>query len=98
MPSEIKNEISHRGKALKALKEFFEEGEEPEHKKARNLNEETWFLSNLFHYTVSVMYIWLVYCGIKKFPSFYEKVSLSQCYSLQTFEQEMFRQEGNSLP
>ena len=27
MPSEIKNEISHRGKALKALKEFFEEGE-----------------------------------------------------------------------
>lgn len=39
MPSEIKNEISHRGKALKALKEFFEEGEE--HKKARNLNEET---------------------------------------------------------
>ena len=41
MPSEIKNEISHRGKALKALKEFFEEGEEPEHKKASNLNEET---------------------------------------------------------
>ena len=40
MPSEIKNEISHRGKALKALKEFFE-GEELEHKKARNLSEET---------------------------------------------------------
>ena len=90
MPSEIKNEISHRGKALKALKEFFEEGEEPEHKKARNLNEETWFLSNLFPYTVSVMYIWLVYCGIN--------VTMSQCYSLQTFEKEMFRQEGNSLP
>lgn len=70
MPSEIKNEISHRGKALKALKEFFEEGEEPEHKKARNLNEETWFLSNLFHFTVSVMYIWLVYCWIKKIPFF----------------------------
>jgi len=49
MPSEIKNSISHRGKALKALKEYFEsikttnekQSDEPVNKKPRNLTEKT---------------------------------------------------------
>ncbi|KAJ7370896.1 hypothetical protein OS493_028967 [Desmophyllum pertusum] len=49
MPSEIKNSISHRGKALKALKEYFDstvitndkQSDEPENKKPRNFTEKT---------------------------------------------------------
>ena len=49
MPSEIKNSISHRGKALKSLKEYFEskvsanenQSDEPVNKKPRNLTEQT---------------------------------------------------------
>jgi len=49
MPSEIKNSISHRGKALKALKEHFEstvtakenQSDEPVNKKPRNFTEKT---------------------------------------------------------
>ena len=49
MPSEIKNSISHRGKALKALKEYFEstmianenQSDEPVNKKPKNSTEQT---------------------------------------------------------
>ena len=50
MPSEIKNSISHRGKALKALKEYLQEStmtanenqsDEPVNKKPRNSSEQT---------------------------------------------------------
>ena len=49
MPSEIKNSISHRGKALKALKEHFErtitanenQSDEPVNKKPRNFAGKT---------------------------------------------------------
>lgn len=49
MPSEIKNSISHRGKALKALKAYFDstvitndkQSDEPENKKPRNFTEKT---------------------------------------------------------
>ena len=49
MPSETKNSISHRGKALRALKEYFEstvtnnenQSDEPKNKKTRNLTENT---------------------------------------------------------
>ena len=45
MPSEIKNSISHRGKALKALKEYFEDAkanddfQEPENKRPKNFTD-----------------------------------------------------------
>lgn len=45
MASEIKNSISHRGKALKALKEYFEDAkanddfQEPENKKPKNFTD-----------------------------------------------------------
>jgi len=48
MPSEIKNSISHRGKALKALKEYFEDAkanddfQEPENKRPKNFTDTKW--------------------------------------------------------
>ena len=50
MPSETKNSISHRGKALKALKEYFDttiatsddkHSDEPEKKKPKNFTDTT---------------------------------------------------------
>lgn len=79
MPSETKNSISHRGKALKALKEYFESttttnerhSDEPENKKPRNFNEKTWHVPILNKYNYST------WCIFVTFVDFIIKESLS---------------------
>lgn len=73
MPSEIKNSISHRGKALKSLKEYFEskvtanenQSDEPVNKKPRNLTEQTWTASMLIlHECIIGHFMYIVYLNI----------------------------------
>ena len=71
MPSEIKNSISHRGKALKALKEYLQEStltanenqsDEPVNKKPRNSTEQTWAASILIlHECIIGHFMYIVY-------------------------------------
>ena len=73
MPSEIKNSISHRGKALKALKEYFEstmtanenQSDEPVNKKPKNSTEQTWAASILIlHGCIIGQLMYIVYLNI----------------------------------